>query len=313
MSQEILLIGLDPIGSAIGLALGVNKQKMVRSGFDFDSARAKAARKSGAVDRIAGDLGKALQSAGLVVLNLPPQELNTALAEIDPSSLQGVVVLDASPAKEAAQEWAAARLPAGCYYIGITPIIGPAAFLRFQGTEIEPNATLFKGGLIGVTIPPATPESAIELALTFVELLGAAPLFIEPNEIDAALSAVEGLPRLLGAALIKSVAGDSNWQDARRFAGLPLAAAIQAGGEAQPKELAATLIHWRAHLAPRLEKLIELLSQLQTLLEKEDLDKLGALLGEALKEQRSWLADRSEVASEAEKPKRRPAFILPGF
>lgn len=71
MIEDILIVGLQPLGASIGLAIGPGSFARTLTGYDVDGDRVRSARKRGCVERQAINLERASQQADLVILTVP--------------------------------------------------------------------------------------------------------------------------------------------------------------------------------------------------------------------------------------------------
>jgi prephenate dehydrogenase len=219
MSIQITIVGLGQIGTSIGLALKGKMETLRRVGHDLDIKIARQAEKMGAVDRVEINLPKSVREAELVILSLPLDQLKETLRIIAPDLKEGAVVMDTGPVKEIVATWAGELLPAGRYYVGLTPVIR-AEYLHDIDSGIEAaRADLFQDGLIAIVAPPRADSSAIKLAADLTRLLGANPLFADPMEVDGLMAATHLLPQLMAAALLNATVDQPGWREARKMAG----------------------------------------------------------------------------------------------
>lgn len=223
MTVQITIVGLGQIGSSIGLALKARKVSVRLMGHDKDPQVAREAHKLGAVDEARHNLPASVRDAKIVILALPLEAVRETLELIAPDLQEGVLVLDTAPAKTRVTEWAQELLPAGRFYVGLSPAINPE---YLHGTEFgvkAARADLFEKALIAINAPAGTPAPVFDLATEFVGLLGSLPLFMDSAEADGIFAALHTLPQLAAAALLDITVDKPGWQDARKLAGRPFA------------------------------------------------------------------------------------------
>jgi prephenate dehydrogenase len=266
---------------------------VVCTGYDADASLARAARKSGAVEKLGMGLERSVGAADLVILAVPSAQVRAYLEAMGPRLKPGVVVVDTSWLKGAAIGWAGEILPEGRYYVGAVPVVAPGALHAGALGASEPRADLFHGGLVAMVIPARTPEAAVDRALEVVAWLGAEPFFIDPAEVDAVTATVEDLPALLGAALMRAAVESPGWRDARRMAGRLFAAGAIVGALQAPSEFQAGLTLNRLNVLTRLDAVIEELRALRSLIAEGDEEGLEKRLAEAVEAHYVWLAARS--------------------
>ena len=223
MSVQITIVGLGQIGSSIGMALKAHNVSILRVGHDKDSQVARESQKLGAVDDVKYNLPASIREAKIVILALPLAEIRETLKLIASDLQEGTLVLDTAPAKATVDAWAKELLPAGRFYIGLTPAINPE---YLHGTDFgvqAARADLFEKGLMVVNAPRGTPANVFNLAMELVSLLGAMPLLMDTTEADGIFSAMHVLPQLAAAALLDATVDRPGWQEARKLAGRPYA------------------------------------------------------------------------------------------
>jgi prephenate dehydrogenase len=224
MTVQITIVGLGQIGSSIGLALKAHDVNVYRVGHDKDPQAAKEAQKAGAVDDVKYNLPASVREAKIVILALPLAAMRETFEVIAPDLQEGTLILDTAPAKATVAAWAQELLPPGRFYIGMTPAINPE---YLHGTDFgvkAARADLFEKGLMVVNAPHGTPGNVFNLAMEFVNLLGAMPLLMDTTEADGIFSAMHTLPQLAAAALLGATVDMPGWQEARKVAGRPYAA-----------------------------------------------------------------------------------------
>ncbi len=293
MTTQVTIIGMGQIGASMGLALAEHKDQVLRVGADANPSAANQAKKMGALDQVEMNLGRAIAHADLVVLALPTDQLRPMLERIALGLKEGAVVLDTSPVKEAVVAWAQELLPAGRYYLGLTPVLN-ANYLQTHDSGVEAaHADLFSDGVMAVVSPAGTPSEAFQRAADFVHLLGAQHLFIDPVEVDGLMATTHLLPQLMAAALLNITIDQPSWRDARMLAGRaytevtgPLVYLGEASALAQASMLS------REHLARSLDNLIAALASLRDNLRQQDEAALGQRLEKARQGRVTWWQQR---------------------
>ncbi len=292
--RDVLIVGLDEVGGSIGLALARAGGGGRRTGYDPDAAVAHVARKAGAVERLALNAGRGAAEADVVILATPPAEVRSYLEVIGPRLKRGAVVIDTSSLKQDAMRWASELLPPERYFLGAVPAVSPAALLlgaRQQG-EIRPD--LFDGGLVAMVVPPHTPEAAMEIALGLARCLRAAPFFLDAAEVDGVAATVEGLPALVGAALMRVASQSPGWREARRLAGRMFASVAITGALQPAPALQETLSLNRENVLHRMDALMAELSALRRCIADGSADALSQYLSEAAEACEAWLRARGQ-------------------
>jgi prephenate dehydrogenase len=294
MSVQITIVGLGQIGSSIGLALKAHGVDAHRVGHDKDPQAAKESQQVGAVDDVKYNLPASVREAGIVILALPLAAVRETLEVIGPDLQEGALVLDMAPAKTSVAAWAKELLPAGRFYVGLTPAINPE---YLHGTDFgvkAARADLFERGLIAVNAPVGTPGNVFNLVMEFVSLIGAVPLLMDTIEADGLFSAMHILPQLAAAALLDTTVDQPGWQEARKLAGRPYAT-VTAGAAYHDDvlSLSASALENRENMVRLLNAYISSLIRLRDEIEAGERDALIARLDDAWQGRIRWLDERS--------------------
>ena len=293
MSVQITIVGLGQIGSSIGLALKAHEVNVQRVGHDKDAQAAKESQKIGAVDDTKYNLPASVREAKIVILALPLAEIRDTLKVIAPDLQEGTLILDTAPAKATVADWMREFLPPGRYYVGLTPAINPE---HLHGAEFgvkAARADLFERGLMAVTAPSGTPGDVFNLAMELVSLLGAKPLLMDITEADGIFSAMHVLPQLVSAALLNATVDRPGWQEARKLAGRPYAAATAgAAYHDDMVSLGETALENRENIVRLLNGYISSLINLRDEIEENDRRALLEQLELARKGRVRWFDER---------------------
>ncbi len=293
MTFQLSIIGLGQIGSSIGLALQARKDLLVRVGHDKNLDVARRAEKVGAVDRVDFNLPSSVRQADLVILALPLDQLRETLEIIAPDLPEGCVVMDTSPLKQVVISWAQELLPPGRHYVGLTPVIN-AAYLdeNLHGIEAA-HADLFQNGLLGIVAPPQADPAALKMAADLAQLLGAAPLFADPLELDGLMAATHLLPHLISAALLNATLDQPGWREGRKLASQPYAAGTAPMGRLEDiKELVAMAMLDTQNALRVVDNALHALSTLRQAIAQGDAQTLRARLDQAHAGRQTWWGGR---------------------
>ncbi len=293
MTIQMLIIGLGQIGASMGLAMADLKSQVRCLGYDADPSIAHQATKIKAVEKLVPNLAKAAASADLVMLALPASGLHDILETIAPGLKEGAVVMDVAPAKEAMVNWTRELLPAGRYYVGLSPAIN-AEYLEARGLSLKvAHRDLFRKGLIGIVTPSDSPPAAIQLATYLVSLLGAEHLFFDAVEVDSLMAAVHLLPQLVSAALLDATTKQPGWHEGRKLTGRAYAdttgALPQSGG---PDGLADAAVLSSKHTLRVLDNLIAALQTYRDEIQEGQVEVLRDHLNRANEDRINWWAER---------------------
>lgn len=293
MALQITIIGLGQIGASMGLALAAHKGNILRVGHDLKREIEREALQKGAADKMEHNLPAAVREAKLVVLCVPASQTLETLEFIAPDLQEGTVTLDVSPVKAGVQKRAAEALPAGRYYLGLTPALNPELLHDFGLGLAAARADLFSRGLFLVTAARGVPEAAVALAMDFVRLLGAEPILADPLEADGLTVTVHLLPQLLSASLLNATIDQPGWADARKVAGR--AYAVATAGLAYHDEINSlknSVFQNRAAVVHALDVTLAALRGLRDDIENENHEGVKMRLESALKGRQRWLGER---------------------
>lgn len=285
MAQHITIIGLGTLGQSIGLALRKAEPKVHVIGVSADAMVGRQATQRGAVEKAERWADGASREAGLVILAEPFSKLKKLLEDLKGSLPQGCVVTALSPLLAPPLAWADKALPDGVSFVAGHPILGPDASLD------EPSTTLFGGVQYCVAPSVNASQQAMDLIGGMIESIGAQPFFLDPAEHDGLATAVDQLPSLLQAILMRAAAGASSWRDMRRVAGMEFARGTL-GAQEEPAEQAALLYANRDNLSRWIDTYISQLAQVRAILAQDSQEGLLGLLTEAREARDRWLTDQ---------------------
>jgi len=296
MTLQISIIGLNQIGTSLGLALGSHKDLVRRVGSDTDPAAMHREEKSGAVDSISYNMPSSARQADLVVLDVAVDDLEETLKTIAQDLKEGVVVIDTSPVKIGALEMAKKILPEGQSFISWTPTMNPV-YMREVGVGINAaHADLFQNSLIYITAPLGTRAEALKLAADLVTLVGATPMFADPYEVDGLIAASHQLPGLAAAGLFNTLQDQPGWREGKRLAGKTLAEATAPIHHLdEQKDLGLSILLNKDNVLRLIDNYIATLLSLRELIASQNSKDLTTQLKRAVEGEQGWLQERKEA------------------
>jgi prephenate dehydrogenase len=293
MTIQITIVGLGQIGCSVGLALANQSELLRRVGHDRELEVARRAEKLGALDKVEINLPKAVREADLVLLSLPMDQIRDTLTIIAPDIKAGAVVMDTGPIKEIVAAWAGELLPAGRFYVGLTPVINPAYLHEAESGLQAAHADLFRGGMMAIVAPPRTGSEAIKLAADLTRLLGATPLFADPLEIDSLMAATHLLPQLLAAGLLNATVDQPGWQEGRKLAGRAYAeASAPIVHLSEAPTLAASVMLNRENVLRVMDGTIAALQAIRSDIDNQEISLLEERLQRARQGRERWFKQR---------------------
>jgi prephenate dehydrogenase len=223
MSHEALFIGLGQIGTSIAMNFARSESDIKLVGFDPAKKYTRRAKELGIFDRLVSNPKKASKSADIVILDLPSSAVRDQLGMLGKQLKPEGIVIDTSPARSLAIQWAREFLSADRHYLGVTPIIGADNLFGEREENRQPRIDLFQNSLMAIVVPGSGSEEAVDSGLDLARLLGATPIFIDPDEHDGITTSVEWLPRLISAAVLQAASKAGNWRDMQHMAGTTFA------------------------------------------------------------------------------------------
>lgn len=297
---EIGILGLGRIGASLGLALkrynaGKNVPQQFRvTAYDTSDSRVSAAKTLGAYDVHARALHDAVRDKALIILAIPYADASAAYREIGTSARPGQVILDVTPLKRPALEWAKKYLPEEVYMIGAAPILNPTyLFDGLDNTESARADLLDKGGML-VMPTVNTSADAIELVTDLCSLIHAPVRFADPLEYDTWAASVEGLPTAVGLAAMAALLHTETWSDAQRAANHQFGRLIHQLIDTHPDDLRDVLLNNRESVTRQLDALIEALGGLRDGLAQNDKSMIEAIVAETTDAAHEWVVKRRE-------------------
>lgn len=300
MHVNITIVGLNRLSVSLALALKryqaqpKSQHSFTIIGNDAQAYPMKTAQKMGAIDNFDIKLLKATENANVVIINALPGQLEHVYATLGPELKPGAVVLDLTPLKQQAVDWAKAFFPANAqgvpvaYLVGITPVVNvKGLYISEPGVEAA-TPDLFDNTEFLITPDAKCPGEAISLAEDLIRLVGGQPRFMDPAEHDGLTTVTEALPMLLGTALFYALQQSEGWSDLRRMVNPSLALAMQNLRTQTAEDLAVIIKQSRANLVHHLEGMIGVLDELHDMLQENDADRIDVYLAKVKDEWEKW-------------------------
>lgn len=290
MAVKITIIGMDPLGQSLAMALRNSTSELTIVGHDRNRSLMSEAQKAGTVDSMEWNLIRAIDGAKLIIINESIHQIRETLELIGKEVESQAVITDTCSYKRIVIEWANSLLPDHVYFIGSTPLV--------QTEKLNPR--IFQDQRYAVIAQPDTPEPALRLLSDVIGLIGAKLLFMEVSEHDSLMAAVTQLPILTGAALLKLTTGGNAWREMALMAGTPYDQATNLPTE-DPEALMALLHHSRESLFQLLNALQRELNNLGDLLAQDDEGKsLEAYFSSLIEARQHWERERQTLSTENE-------------
>jgi prephenate dehydrogenase len=259
--RQITIIGLGLIGGSLGLAL--KKAELTGAEIVGHSRRhetEKLAERMGAIDRGEHNLHRAVQGAGLVIIATPVLTVREVMEQIAGDLAEGAVVTDAASTKSQVMKWARELLPDHVSFVGGHPMAGKEK----QGIE-NADADLFREKVYCICPAVDAAEGAVKSVVGLAQLIGADPMFIDPDEHDVYAAAVSHLPLMVASALFNMLRTSPSWPDMSMMAstGLKDTTRLASGDPRMAHDIWVTnreaVIHWLERMEGELRRFRDIL------------------------------------------------------
>jgi len=280
---KITIVGLGLVGCSIGLALGRGTRNYEIVGHDKEPKAASAARKRKAVDRTDWNLINACEGASIIILALPVTAIRDTLQAIAPYLEPGCLLTDTASLKAPVLRWAEEILPENVHFVGGDPVISAVG----TGAEAA-SADLLREALYCLCPSPKAAPDAVRLASNLVERLGA---FLDAAEHDGLMAAVDHLPAVLAAVLLRTTTTSASWRDMRKLAGGQYESATQFASET-PAIFRDACLNNRQNIVHWIDVLMETLQEWKEIIISGDANRIEAAFDEVMEARRHWLRQR---------------------
>jgi len=222
----VAILGLDRLGASIALRLQTYVEKGGQHRFEligYDSREdfEKPARKLKVFDKVERKAYAAVESADLVIMNLPFEDLRAGYELVASSLREGVVILDTAVIKQPSLRWAAEFLSEDHHVIGFTPVVNAEFMLEHLLTPEHAADDYFHDSQIYLTPAVNSIREAIDLAVNFSLILDGKPHFLDPAEHDSLTTITEEIPQVLSIAAYSAAMKHNAWGDAQRLTNPP--------------------------------------------------------------------------------------------
>lgn len=291
-TQTITIIGLDRIGTSIGLALKKSSLAVTLVGHDTDAAKGKLAKDVvQAVDQAEWNLVSAARRADILVITSPVADLASILQIIGTELQEHTLVLDFSGLKRLGLSLAEQHLRQG-HYVGAVPILAADYLADGRSDPTAATPDLFRNSAFCLMPAPNAEPQAVETAVNFGLLLGALPYFIDPAEYDSLIQGSDTLPGLVSLAMFNTLQKATGWRDMLRFAGQPFTLMTLPLANARDIPLHAlnnpqATLRW-------LDALLDELKTVRRLVAEENEELLSAYAEQLATEREKWLQARQK-------------------
>lgn len=265
--RRIAIIGTGLIGGSFALALREIFLDVSLIGYSR-AGSSERARAAGVVDEATSDLASAVRGADLVYVALPIGASIESLASIAEAAGPNALVTDACSTKVVICRAAKEQFRGGARFFGAHPMAG-----KEQSGVEHADAKLFRGAPYALMGIEADSDARVKAFAEIVRVIGARPVWTDPETHDWAVGIVSHLPQLVSVALARVV------QDETDETGLPLS--LSGPGLQDMLRLAGSPYEiWRDilltntdNVARALDRLTQAVDYLRTNLARKDLQQ----------------------------------------
>lgn len=198
--RRVTIIGVGLMGGSLGLALKKNNLAKEVTGLSHRQASLDTALANKAIDIGMTDVKKAVQSADLVVLATPVDDIIKLLKTIQPHVKRGTLITDVGSTKSEIVEAAEEILPFPGNFVGSHPLVGSEK----KGVD-HAKDNLFEGSLCIMTPTKKTGQVTREKVKQLWTRVGAEVKILVPAAHDDSLAYISHLPHLMAFGLMELI------------------------------------------------------------------------------------------------------------
>lgn len=293
----VAILGLDRLGASIALRLwtyvekgGQHRFELI--GYDSRDDFEKPARKLKVFDKVERKAFAAVESADLVIMNLPYEDLRAGYEQVAPSLREGVVILDTAVTKQPSLRWAEDFLSEDHHVIGFSPIVNADYMLEHQLTPEYAADDYFHNSQIYLTPAVNSIKEAIDLAVNFSLILDGKPHFLDPAEHDSLTTITEEIPQVLSVTAYTAAMRHNAWGDAQRLTNPSFNVLTRYLLTHHPDALRDEWLANSDSLVRAIDEFLATLRQVRDRLAEGDESAIEAFLIEASDEYQEWINKR---------------------
>ncbi len=289
--NTISVIGLQRTGCSIALAIKKKLPDLTILGYDWDRDFVRQAKEIGAIDKSSLSMVNVAADGDIVILAAGFNESKKTIKAIGSHLQSHAVLLDLSPLKRPVQKWVDEFVTNG-HYVPIYPIMNVGLMTDMRIGPEAANPDLFRDSVICLMPSPKVDEAAVQTAEQIGKILGAESFYVDIDEFDIYIQALETVPSLLSSALFQALNSTTGWQDMQRMAGQTFAIATNQFASAE--DLAAMAFQDKGSTLHWIDATVDYLQEMRRWVQSGDRETLAALLTEMSIQRDQWLRDRLE-------------------
>jgi prephenate dehydrogenase len=280
-NSRIAIIGLGLMGDSLALALRDRCQSLLAC--DVDPRTLELARQQNIFAKLSADPGDIIPEADVVILATPLNAILTLIKQLPDLHPGSPIILDLGSTKVDVVQ-AFENLPSRFDPLGGHPMCGKERS-GFENAE----AGLFQETTFAFTPLERTSNKAQIFAEQLANVVGAHPLWVDPETHDQWSSATSHLPYLVVSALVRSTPVQSKPLVGSGFRSTTRIAAT-------PTNIMLDVLETnREDILKQLESFMEQLGHYKQLLISGEYEVLKAALDESANKQRNLAASREDL------------------
>lgn len=277
---RIAIVGLGLMGGSLALALRGNCASLL--GIDTDHKVLKIAQELQVVDIASSEPEDLLQLADVIVLAIPVKAILAFLSHLDRLVPGAAVVFDLGSTKRYILSQMAA-LPVRFDPVGGHPMCG-----KESHSLVNATSSLYKGAPFALTPLPRTTSRAKKIAQEIVHIIGAKPIWLNPETHDQWVAETSHLPYLLSNTLAYSTS-----EHAAELIGPGFRSSARLA--VKPRSMMIDILETnRENILPAIELFQQHLNDLKQYLQNEDYASLSFRLSQGADQYEAILAINEE-------------------
>lgn len=290
---KLSVIGCGKIGTSIGLALKYHNQEIHRTAFDRFPALSKKAFDMGAFDKVVIKIDECVESADIVILAVPVDEIKITIDTISPLLKPESTLIDTSLIKVNIKEYIEEKLPVDRYFVSMFPTLNPDYIHELDNSTGQAHEDLFRRSLFVITGSSHTNNGAFKLVTDLSKYMGAQVLFADPHEVDGLLAATEILPKLISAAYIHALTEQPSWKEGRKLTNSVFYSLANLITQLDEREDFGTSAHLNKENTIRsIDNMINSLKTMRNYLQDENTTAIQKWYQDSIESQKKWFEER---------------------
>ena len=263
--KKIAILGVGLMGGSLSLALRKKFPGVSIWGYARSQKSCNKLKRIRILNRVERDLKKVVEGADLVVLALPVEVIISYFKKIVPFLKKGAIVFDLGSSKRVIEKSITRYLPKEVGFVGCHPLCGSER----SGAEFS-KRNLYQGAVCLITSSPQS--KATKRVKKIWEKLGSKVIFISPQRHDKILSYLSHLPHLISFSLTEGFSKDHLKFSLQSFKNLTRISLSPASVWAE------IFLSNKKNVLADLNKFIKTLKKFESLIKKNDKDKIIDLI-----------------------------------